>query len=319
MSDVRVAQQLLSFVLPGYVLSKVDLGQLRRISTAHISGRFGVSFSDVMYEAPLIRTDKRPKRVIFLFEHKSSTPRTPIHLQLLDYMMQQWEDDLRQQPSFAWVIPIVIYHGKRPWHQEDFHIHFEDLFEEWRPFIPSFHYIFVDLNRIPAEVFERNEQFVHLAILALTLKFARDWQQLARHLPVAPLIRWRMRKLAEPRDYLLLQSWFFYLSKLLKMNDIRFADYLELVPEDVRESFEALKRMYGPLWEQELLHYEREMGRAEGREEEKQMAIASLLRNFPDWTDAWIASLLNTTEEKVAHIRREIYGGNGQKDHQKET
>lgn len=105
---------------------------------------------------------------------------------------------------------------------------------------------------------------------------------------------------------MLLQSWFFYLSKLLAMNDIRFADYLKLVPEDVRESFEALKRMYGPLLERLLLEYERDLGREEGRAEEKRMAIASLLRNFPQWTDAAIASLLNATEEMVAQVRQEI-------------
>lgn len=123
-------------------------------------------------------------------------------------------------------------------------------------------------------------------------------------------MRWRRRHPPDLRDYMLLQSWFFYLSKLLAMNDIRFADYLKLVPEDVRESFEALKRMYGPLLERLLLEYERDLGReegrAEGRAEEKRIAIASLLRNFPQWTDAAIASLLNATEEMVAQVRQEI-------------
>ncbi len=149
-----------------------------------------------------------------------------------------------------------------------------------------------------------------LAVLALTLKFIRDWKQLAQHLPVAPLIQWRRRHPTELRNYMLLQSWFFYLSKLLAMNDIRFADYLKLVPEDIRESFEALKRMYGPLLERLLLEYERDLGReegrAEGRAEEKRIAIASLLRNFPQWIDAAIASLLNATEEMVAQVRQEI-------------
>lgn len=39
------------------------------------------------------------------------------------------------------------------------------------------------------------------------------------------------------------------------------------------------------------------------------MAIASLLRNFPQWTDAAIASLLNATEEMVAQVRQEITEG----------
>lgn len=47
---------------------------------------------------------------------------------------------------------------------------------------------------------------------------------------------------------MLLQSWFFYLSKLLAINDIRFVDYLKLVPEDVRESSESLKRITVRCW-----------------------------------------------------------------------
>jgi len=56
---------------------------------------FGISFSDVLYETRL--ATGAPARLLFLFEHKSYVPSLPIHLQLLDYLMQIWEDDLKNK------------------------------------------------------------------------------------------------------------------------------------------------------------------------------------------------------------------------------
>ena len=89
-SDVAIVKKYLEHYTPPAIHQGIDFGVLRKSDTAFVSGRFGVSFSDVVYETQL--KSGIAARLLFLFEHKSYVPSQPIYLQLLDYLLQIWED-----------------------------------------------------------------------------------------------------------------------------------------------------------------------------------------------------------------------------------
>ena len=101
-SDVTIVKNYLVHYTPKAIHEGIDFAGLRKSDTTFISGRFGVSFSDVVYETRL--ANGAIARLLFLFEHKSYVPSQPIHLQLLDYLLQIWEDDVKNRRPFSFII-----------------------------------------------------------------------------------------------------------------------------------------------------------------------------------------------------------------------
>lgn len=83
-SDAKIARNYLLHYTPAAIHQHIDFAVFQKIDTAFVSGRFGISFSDVLYETRL--AGGVPARLLFLFEHKSFIPSLPVHLQLLDYL-----------------------------------------------------------------------------------------------------------------------------------------------------------------------------------------------------------------------------------------
>ena len=70
------------------------------------------------------------------------------------------------------IIPIVVYHGAQGWKQKAFSSYFPGLPKDWAAFIPNFHYLLTDLNRIAPEEIEEKAETEYLKNLFLALKFA---------------------------------------------------------------------------------------------------------------------------------------------------
>ena len=154
-SDAKIAQNYLLHYAPPAVHTQIDFSFFQKIDATFVNGRFGISFSDVLYETRLATGS--PARLIFLFEHKSYLPSRPIHLQLLDYMLQLWEDDIKNERPLSVIIPIVVYHGEKSWEQKPFFTYFAGLPEDRVAFIPNFHYLLTDLNQLPAGAIENKK------------------------------------------------------------------------------------------------------------------------------------------------------------------
>ena len=71
-SDAKIARNYLLHYTPEAIHGQIDFGVFQKIDTAFVSGRFGISFSDVLYEACLL--SGASARLLFLFEHKSYLP-----------------------------------------------------------------------------------------------------------------------------------------------------------------------------------------------------------------------------------------------------
>ncbi|MDX2135286.1 MAG: Rpn family recombination-promoting nuclease/putative transposase, partial [Saprospiraceae bacterium] len=73
--DVGIVRNYLAHYTSPEVYGHIDLAALRKCDTAFVGGRFGVSFSDMVYETRL--NTGAPVRLLFLFEHKSYEPDHP--------------------------------------------------------------------------------------------------------------------------------------------------------------------------------------------------------------------------------------------------
>ena len=281
---------------PPAVHEHIDFSHFRKSDTAFVSGRFGVSFSDVVYETRL--DTGAPARLLFLFEHKSYVPRHPVYLQLLDYLLQIWGNDVLNNRKLSFIIPIVVYHGDRSWEQKPFSDYFHGLPEHWKVFVPNFHYLLTDLSRMPEQAILEKRESEYLRNLFLALKSARDerivqenWEKIFTfEMPFDP----------DDRGRILFQALIFYIAKLFDMPQAEIQKRSKNLTDLEKTFLENLDDLGGG-W----------LTKAKKKEREEQIRQFTLktLQKFPDWSDAEVADFVGVTEQYVQQIRQELEKG----------
>lgn len=138
-SRMEVVVDYLQKMLPAELTDHLLIKELKRVNGSYISPALKEYFSDLIYECPL----KHPNLAInlaLLFEHKSQPEQYP-HFQLLRYMLDGWEEQLRQGQTLTLIIPIVIYHGEANWAKRNLSSYFgNDLPSHILTFLPQFDY-----------------------------------------------------------------------------------------------------------------------------------------------------------------------------------
>ena len=313
-SDAKIARNYLLHYTHESIHQQIDFTFFQKIDTAFVSARFGVSFSDVLYETHLLSGTSA--RLLFLFEHKSYVPSLPVHLQILDYLLQIWEDDLKNERPFSFIIPIVVYHGVHGWKQKPFSSYFPGLPEKWQVFIPNFHYLLTDLSQTPPQEIENKLESEYLRNLFLALKFARNerlmlknWQNILTF--GKPFYR-------NNREGILLQTLTLYVFNLYDMTEVQVKKLNTQLPEPERDWIDAIPEIFGRKWKEEGLrkgHEEglqqglqegMEKGMEKGREETTHVIAIKMIQKFPDWSNVEIAKLVGVTDKFVQQLRRKL-------------
>ncbi len=109
------AAEFLRHNLPLQVAEAIDFDTLTPGQNSFVGKRSKRYFADLVYECQL--KDGKPASIYILLEHKSA-PSPTCSLQILRYMLMLWEQRVKEMPLFEGlpvVIPVVIYHGTRPW------------------------------------------------------------------------------------------------------------------------------------------------------------------------------------------------------------
>ena len=313
-SDAKIARNYLLHYTPEAIHRHIDFTVFQKIDTAFVSSRFGISFSDVLYETRL--ASGAPARLLFLFEHKSYVPSLPVHLQLLDYLLQIWEDDLINGRPLSFVIPIVVYHGAHAWKQKAFSSLFPGLPEDWEAFIPNFHYLLTDLSRIPPEEIEEKVETEYLKNLFLALKFARNERFAQKIWP--NILTFGKPFYRNDREGILLQTLTLYVFNFYNMTEAQVKELNKQLPQAERDWIDAIPEIFGRKWKEEGLRKGYEEGMEKGMEKgiekgmEKGMektthAIAiKTIQKFPDWSDAEVAGFVGVSVEFVQQVCREL-------------
>jgi predicted transposase/invertase (TIGR01784 family) len=141
------AAGFLKYNLPADVAACIDFETLEPAQESFLADGLEHFFADLVFSCAL--TDGRSGQIYILLEHKS-VPSPACALQILRYMVMLWERetaDATPWGNLSVVIPIVIYHGKKPWDVKSI----RELIPHPPPlggFIPDYRLLVYDLSHM---------------------------------------------------------------------------------------------------------------------------------------------------------------------------
>lgn len=146
------ARALFAHVLPAEVLHQLDLESLRLESSNPVGNRLGQRFCDLLFS---VNRRGRELLVHLLLEHKS----TADHHTILDIftssavILDDWRRRHPRCSALPPLIPVVLYHGERPFQAPrtlaELFDPTHELGETFRSLLPSQPIVFVDLGHLP--------------------------------------------------------------------------------------------------------------------------------------------------------------------------
>jgi len=144
------ARNLLKKALPEDVRKHLDLESLIVEKGSYVDEDQRNHFSDLVFSVNLKNGELT--KVYCLFEHKS-TPEVMVSLQVLRYMVLEWNNILKQKDAIvrklAPIIPIVVYQGHPKWNVgRDFHGIIDFPADSFKTFIPDFKYLLWDFSGV---------------------------------------------------------------------------------------------------------------------------------------------------------------------------
>jgi len=128
--------------------SHLDLASLKLDNTSYIDEDLQDTYSDLVYDCKL--KNGQHSKITLLFEHKSYQPKFP-KFQLLDYIRGSYRLNIQNKEPLALVVPIIFYHGKRPWKHKSMAQYFDNLPEGMQVYLPDFKYELIDLTQYEDE------------------------------------------------------------------------------------------------------------------------------------------------------------------------
>ncbi|MEZ5041855.1 MAG: Rpn family recombination-promoting nuclease/putative transposase [Saprospiraceae bacterium] len=143
--DIDVARDFIRNFLPENLVSTLNLVDLKLSNQSFVTPQLKQYFSDLVYKCTT--TDEEPIELALLFEHKYNAPAYP-HLQLLRYLLEYWEVQIKQKEALTPIIPIVVYQGKHKWQQKPFYSYFKSTSPLLHAYIPNFEYLLTDINQM---------------------------------------------------------------------------------------------------------------------------------------------------------------------------
>ena len=165
--DQTVAESFIKEYLPPEITQNFDFSTLTRSEDTYIDKKLARCYSDKLYQ---VKYNSAPAYLYFLFEHKSWEPDFPA-LQLLKNMAHIWETHIENNKGtkkLPVIIPLLIYHGEKPWKIDTSFISFFNIPGALRKYIPAFHFELYDVSHMPEEDIRG---VVELRIVLMALRY----------------------------------------------------------------------------------------------------------------------------------------------------
>jgi hypothetical protein len=178
-SMLAIAKEYVLHFLPQAIVSKLDLDQMVLDNTTYITPELEQYYADLVWTC---KYGKSKVRIAFLFEHKSKPEKYP-HLQLLRYLLEIWDRDVKSKKPLTPVIPIVIYHGKPKWKIREFKDYFKGIGPELWEYLPSFRYELTDLSGYSPEDIQHTKAGLLINAL-LALQYGNNVNFIRKHFSI---------------------------------------------------------------------------------------------------------------------------------------
>lgn len=176
-SRSEVLADFIQAYLPPEFSNQLISSSLSRKQDSHIDPKFGQHYVDMLFEAQL---GSQRITIVLLLEHKSY-PEEYLHFQLNRYLLNYWDDQIKDKKPLHTVVPIVIYHGRTRWKQRRIREHFPKSNDLLTQFLPDFQYYVIDLTGSSADQLDLLTSN-YAKLTAGLLKTIRQKQQLKQML-----------------------------------------------------------------------------------------------------------------------------------------
>jgi len=170
-------------VLPTALSSRIDYSTIRVEPTKYVSNQYKKGYSDIVVKVSIYIAGNTKKQVeiYFVIEHKTRG-RKRIFLQVLKYMVLEWEKDYNNNNPPRLIIPVVFYNGKKQWKvPQSFLGQFDVDFEaepELKKYLLDFQYILFDTNiwdyKDEKNRNLRENAYVFSALVLMKLAYSND-------------------------------------------------------------------------------------------------------------------------------------------------
>ena len=152
-------------LFPAELSQKIDLASLEFSNSSYTDEKLEEHFADIVYRCNY--ANNKTLRVALLFEHKSYQEKYP-HFQLIRYLLNAWEQDIKENKEPTITIPIVIYHGKSRWKYQSLTQYFKGIDADLIRFLPNFDYLLFDISQFSdGQIMGFKNKFLSLSFLLL--------------------------------------------------------------------------------------------------------------------------------------------------------
>ncbi|MEY2726639.1 MAG: hypothetical protein RLZZ458_2506 [Planctomycetota bacterium] len=171
------ARALLKANLSPELLAGIRLDTLQPAKETFLSADEHEKRLDLLYSARFV--DGEEVLIYLLLEHKSEIDRQ-IALQLLSYVLKILAWRRRNKKPLCVVIPIVIYHGDKPWDEPTSLRDKIRIGDHLKPFIPDMQAVVIDLSRQPADLLpDAPDLAARIRTLQLVRRAALEFESVA--------------------------------------------------------------------------------------------------------------------------------------------
>jgi Putative transposase, YhgA-like len=210
------------------------------------------------------------------------------------------EQQIKAKDPLTVIIPIIIYHGTSEWQVRQFWEYFEGVDDILKAFIPNFQYQLTDLSRYSdEELIERG--IGKLLNVFLAMIHVRDVKYILENYETIFIFA-KEKDLEDTRFGNFFHSIFVYLFKYIELNTAQ----MEQISTNIHEPLKKFTMSAYDLLIEKGVKQGIEQGINLGESKAIRQVVISLLSKFPNWSDAEIAEVANTTVDNVAMIRAEI-------------
>ncbi len=291
MADRDAAIAFMEEFLPAEVKEALDLHSLTPAGTTFVTDELKQYFSDIIFQLRL-RQSGTVCYVSLLLEHKSS-PDEYVEFQLLTYLANGYQTQLKQESTLSLIVPFVYYHGREKWRLKPLPEYFSHYPAAMRGYVPEFNKIFISLFDLSQSQIEQLAN----AMLRAALLVQRN-----RYNPVELLVSWArisdaLSPYTEYRNFL--KMTFVYVISISRMNMEQIKKVLESAPE---QTGAWALQLYEQIT-QEWVDKGKIEGKIEGKAEGKVEVVLNAHANGLD--TPLIANITALDEAEVIRILKE--------------
>jgi predicted transposase/invertase (TIGR01784 family) len=227
-SRLEVAQSFIEELFPQELKEKLNIKDLKRIPDSFIDQELEEYFSDIIYQTNLAQ---QGTLVTLLFEHKSYSVPFP-HIQLLQYIINIWKQEIKAKKKLSVIIPIVIHHGEQKWEYKSMKKYFVDLPPTLHKFIPDFDYLLFSLSDMEDDRLASIKNVI-LSMSAMLLKHSHDKND--GFLKLTPFWLEKLRELDAQQQLDFIRSVFVYIQNAIDLTNKEIPPIFTQVSNNVND------------------------------------------------------------------------------------